>query len=331
MSDQDRPNQPSTGKTANDRVASPGSHSDQALGAPAAELEPSGALVGVPSPAHRPRRPVWTRPRLLIPGLVVLVMVIMGIVPQLFAGWFGHGNPQACQLALSAQGPSPGHPFGFDVQGCDLYSNVVYGARASIAIGLLTTAATLLIAVVLGTLAGYHGGWVDMLISRVMDIFFGFPALIGMIVVLSVWDRHDVFSISMMLTLFTWPPLTRVMRASVIETRALDFIEAARGVGVGVPRLLVRHVGLNAIGPVVVLAGLNIGAIITAEAALTFLGVGLQSPTISWGVQLNTAQQYYANSLHLLIFPSTFLTTTVLAFVMLGDGLRDALDPKLTA
>jgi oligopeptide transport system permease protein len=279
----------------------------------------------------RPRRVVWTRPILLVPALVVGLMVVMALAPQLFSGWFGHADPLACQLKMTSQGPSSGHPFGFDVQGCDLYANVVHGARASISIGLLTTAATLLIAVVLGTLAGYFGGWVDMLISRVMDIFFGFPALVGMIVILSVWNRHDVLSISAMLTLFTWPALTRVMRASVIETRSLDYVQAARGVGVGTVRLLVRHVGLNAIGPVIVLAGLNIGAIITAEAALTFLGVGLRSPTISWGVQLNTAQQYFATSPHLLIFPSLLLTITVLAFVMLGDALRDALDPKLTA
>ena len=316
--------------TTPDGGAPGGALSQEALGPSAGGIEPAGALLGVPVAPRRPRRVPWTRPRLLLPSVIVLLMVVMAIAPQLFAGWFGHGDPLACQLKLSSQGPRSGHPFGFDVQGCDVYANVVHGARASITIGLLTTAATLLVAVVLGTLAGYHGGWVDLLISRVMDILFGFPALVGMIVILSVWNRHDVFGISAMLTLFTWPPLTRVMRASVIETRGLDYIEAARGVGVSTPRLLVRHIGLNAIGPVVVLAGLNIGAIITAEAALTFLGVGLQSPTISWGVQLNTAQQYYASSPHLLIFPSIFLSVTVLAFVMLGDGLRDALDPKLT-
>ncbi len=329
MTDRQPPGQPSTGRPADAELTRDESPSSEALGRSADGIEPAGALLGVPVAPRRPRRVAWTRPRLLIPGVIVGLMVLMAIVPQLFAGWFGHGDPRVCQLKLSSQGPTTGHPFGFDIQGCDVYSNVIHGARASISIGLLTTAATLLIAVVLGTLAGYYGGVVDMLISRVMDVFFGFPALVGMIVILSVWDRHDVLGISAMLTLFTWPPLTRVMRASVIETRALDFIEAARGVGVGVPRLLVRHIGLNAVGPVVVLAGLNIGAIITAEAALTFLGVGLQSPTISWGVQLNTAQQYYASSPHLLIFPSIFLTLTVLAFVMLGDALRDSLDPKL--
>jgi oligopeptide transport system permease protein len=305
--------------------------SDNALGPAADGLEPAAALLGAPVVPGRPRRLVWTRPTLLLPALVVAFMVVIGLAPQLFAGWFGHGDPLECQLRMSSRGPSSGHPFGFDVQGCDLYANVVHGARPSISIGLLTTAATLLIAVVLGTVAGYFGGWVDMLISRVMDVFFGFPALVGMIVILSVWNRHDVLSISAMLTLFTWPGLTRVMRASVIETRSLDYVQAAVGVGVGTTRLLVRHVGLNAIGPVIVLAGLNIGAVITAEAALTFLGVGLQSPTISWGVQLNTAQQYLGGSPHLLVFPSLFLSVTVLGFVMLGDALRDALDPKLTA
>lgn len=286
-------------------------------------------FLGRTLPSSSSRRIPWTHPRILAPGLVVLAMTVIALVPQAFAGWFGNGDPMACDLARSAQGPAPGHPFGYDIQGCDLYANVVHGARASISIGLLTTVGTLAIALVLGTLAGYYRGWVDMLISRVMDVFFGFPALVGMIVLLAVWARHDVVSVSAMLILFMWPATTRIMRASVIETMGLDFIQAARGVGAGTWRIMLRHVGLNSVGPVIVLAGLNVGAIITAEAALTFLGVGLKSPTISWGVQLNTAQQYFAVNPHLLIFPSLFLSLTVLAFVMLGDALRDALDPKL--
>ncbi len=269
------------------------------------------------------------RPTFAIPAFVVLVFCAMAAFPQLFAGWFGHADPRDCNLAQSAAGPTSGHPFGFDVQGCDLYANTIHGARASISIGLLATLGTIVIAVVLGSLAGYLGGIVDTVISRLMDVMFGFPALVGMIVVLSAWNKHTVFSISAVLVLFAWPGLTRVMRASAMATANLDYVTAAQSIGAGPLRILTRHIGLNSIGPVAVLAGLNVGAIITAEAALTFLGVGLRSPTISWGVQLNEAERYFITDLHLLIFPALMLSATVLSFVLLGDALRDALDPKL--
>jgi oligopeptide transport system permease protein len=268
------------------------------------------------------------RPRVLVPLTGVLLFCLMAAVPQAFSGWFGHGDPRACSLADSALGPRTGHPFGFDIQGCDLYANVVYGTRNSLSIGLLTTALTLLVAVVLGSLAGYLGGITDMVISRVMDVFFGFPTLIGMIVVLQAFAVHSVLSVSLVLTLFSWPVLTRVMRAAVLETRGLDHITAARSIGAGCLRILLRHVMPNSITPVAVLASLNIGAVITAEAGLTFLGVGLKAPAISWGVQLNSAQQYFTEHLNLLVFPALFLSAAVLCLVLLGDALKHAFDPE---
>ncbi|MEW1779496.1 ABC transporter permease [Streptomyces sp. NPDC086777] len=268
------------------------------------------------------------RPRLLIPLTGVLLFCLMAACPQAFSGWFGHGDPRVCSLDNSALGPRAGHPFGFDIQGCDLYANVVHGTRNSLTIGLLTTALTLIVAVVLGSLAGYLGGVTDMVISRVMDVFFGFPTLIGMIVVLQAFAVHSVLSVSLVLTLFSWPVLTRVMRSAVLETRGLDYITAARSIGAGPVRILVRHVVPNSITPVAVLASLNIGAVITAEAGLTFLGVGLRAPSISWGVQLNSAQQYFTDHLNLLVFPALFLSAAVLCLVLLGDALKHAFDPE---
>lgn len=269
------------------------------------------------------------RPRFAIPAAMVLLLCLMAAVPQAFAGWFGHGDPRACSLGDSGLSPRTGHPFGFDIQGCDLYSNVVYGARNSITIGLLTTLITLAVAVVLGSLAGYLGGIVDALISRVMDVFFGFPVLVGMIVVLETFDVHSVLSVSLVLALFSWPVLTRIMRGSALAVRNLEYVTAARGLGAGRLRILAFHVVPNAIAPVAVLTSLNVGGVITAESALTFLGVGLKAPAISWGVQLNTAQQYFTAHLNLLIFPALFLSAAVLSFVLLGDCLRDTFDPKL--
>lgn len=289
------------------------------------------ALTGWTRTGARSRlaRDLLRRPRFVLPAAAVLLLCLVAAVPSAFAGWFGNGDPLNCTLGDGGTGPRAGHPFGFDIQGCDLYANVVYGARDSISIGLLTTAITLIVAVVLGSIAGYYGRYVDGVVSRVMDIFFGFPLLVGMIVVLEMFTVRSVFSVSLVLALFSWPGLTRIMRSSVLSTRNLEYVTAARELGAGSPRILVRHVIPNSIMPVAVLTSLNVGGIITAEAALTFLGVGLQAPSISWGVQLNTAQQYFTTHLNLLIFPALFLSIAVLSFVLLGDCLRDVFDPKL--
>lgn len=263
-------------------------------------------------------------------GLVVVILVVaMAVVPQAFAGWFGHGNPRQCNLLDSGLGAGPGHPFGTDIQGCDLYANVIYGARASVTIALLTTVGTLLLGILAGGLAGYLGGWPDAIISRLMDVFFGFPALVGMIVILQVLSVHNVLSVSAVLTVFGWPGLARVVRGSALATATSEYVAAVRGLGIGTARILLRHVLPNSVGPALALAGTNVGGIIAAESALTFLGVGLKTPAISWGVQLNNAQQYFPAHLNLLIFPSIFLTVTVLGFVLLADALRDAGDPVM--
>ncbi|MCL2553502.1 MAG: ABC transporter permease [Actinomycetia bacterium] len=286
-----------------------------------------------PAPA-RPAEPgtfsrLMRRPRFFLPLAMVVLLCAMAAVPSAFAGWFGHGDPHQCSLEHSGQGPTSGHPFGFDVQGCDLYSNVVHGARDSLSIGLLTTALTLVVAVVLGSLAGFFGSVTDMAISRLMDVFFGFPMLVGMIVVLETFSVHSILSVSLVLALFSWPVLTRIMRSSVLATRGLDYVTAARELGAGPLRILLRHVIPNAIMPVAVLTSITIGGVITAEASLTFIGVGLTAPSISWGVQLNSAQQYFTVHPGLLVFPALFLSLAVLSFVLLGDCLRDAFDPRL--
>lgn len=274
-------------------------------------------------------RDLRRNPIFVASGLVVLLMLAMSALPQLFAGWFGHGDPYVCNLQNSALAPMAGHPFGFDKQGCDLFANVMYGARASISVGLLVSASNLVIAVVAGTVAGYFGGIVDALISRVIDIFFGFPFILGALVILSVVPVRNVWTVSLILALFNWPALARLMRSTVIGIKDTEYVVAARAMGASDWRLTTRHIIPNAIAPVMVLVTLNIGGIIVAEAALTFLGVGLRSPAISWGLELSTAQSYFQSAPHLLLFPSLFLSLTVLAFILLGDAVRDALDPRL--
>jgi oligopeptide transport system permease protein len=261
--------------------------------------------------------------------LVILIMVAMAAVPHLFAGIFGHGDPRLCDLRFSGKGPASGHPFGYDIQGCDLYANVVYGARPSLTIGIASMSAITLLSIVLGLVSGFYGGFVDAVIARVSDVLFGFPFILGGIVILTSFPHRTVLTVTLVLVLFGWPSMTRVMRASVLATRNMDYVVSARGLGARDLRLLRKHILPNAVAPVLVLATLGVGALIVAEAGLTFLGVGLQLPSISWGLQLSGAQSYFNSEPHLLIFPALFLSLTVLSFVLAGDAIRDALDPKL--
>ncbi|GAA3585101.1 ABC transporter permease [Amycolatopsis ultiminotia] len=285
----------------------------------------SAAVEQVPARARDTRRGVpW---RLVLHALPVLVILAVAIAPEPLAGAFGNGDPHRCNLGNSRGGARNGHPFGFDEQGCDLWANVVHGTRSSVLIGLLVTAAIFVIAVLLGTLAAYYRGWVDTLISRVMDIVFGFPALVGMVIVLTMLGQRSVCTVSAVLALFSWPPMTRIMRGSALAVADRDFVRAASGYGAAGLRVMVRHVVPNSIAPVLVLASLAVGSVITAESALTFLGVGLRQPAISWGVQLNAAQLTFRQHPHLLLAPALFLSITVLSFVQLGEAIRRRLHP----
>lgn len=269
------------------------------------------------------------KPTFIASALMILFMAFIAAFPGPVAGLFGHGDPRFCALESSGAPPSAGHPFGFDLQGCDLYANVIYGARPSISIGLLTTLISFVAAAVLGVVAGYSGGWLDGIVSRLMDVFFGFPFILGAIIVLTAAPHRNVWTMALVLALFTWPTGTRLMRSSVLAVRASDYVLAARALGARPGRIMLRHIFPNAVAPLLVLSTLLVGGIIAAEASLTFLGVGLQLPAISWGLQLSVSQGYLEQYPHMLFFPALFLSLTVLAFILLGDALRDALDPKL--
>lgn len=283
---------------------------------------------GLPESGTSAWQELRRRPMFLFTVGCLVLLAVVAAVPGLFSGWFGHGDPRSCDLKQSAQGPSAGHPFGYDMQGCDLYANVIHGAGASIGIGLLATACSLAIALVLGCLAGMSGQIVDSVIARLTDVFLGFPFLLGAIVVLNSVTSRNVLTVALALALFGWAPMTRVVRASVRSAREADYVLMARTLGASEWHIVRRHVLPQILTPVLVIASITVGGVVVAEAGLTFLGVGMQSPSISWGLQLASAQSSFSANPHLLIAPGLFLSFTVFTMIAFGDTVRDALDPR---
>jgi len=271
-------------------------------------------------------RQLRRRPIFIISGMLILLLVLIAAWPGLFT----RVDPRSCNLADSLLRPSSEHWFGTDVQGCDYYARTIWGARVSITIGVLVTAASTLIAVVLGSIAGYYGGIIDSLIARLTDIWFAIPTILGGIVILrSVFSTRGLLQVSLVLIVLGWPTMLRLVRSAVMATKEMDYVDAARALGVPSFRIIRRHILPNAMAPVIVYASITVGVIISAEAALSFLGVGLQLPAISWGLMISVAQNRILTAPHLLLFPGAFLSVTVFSFILMGDALRDALDPRL--
>jgi len=264
-------------------------------------------------------------PLFIVSAVLMLIFGVMAAFPQLFTSQ----DPYDCQLSNSLERPSSAHWFGYDILGCDYYTRVIYGARVSMTIGLVVTIFAVIIALILGSLAGYYGGTIDTVIARTTDIVFGLPFVLGAIVILSVVSTRNLFWVSVVLILLGWTTMTRLMRSSVLGVRDMDYVKAAKALGASDFRLVTRHILPNSIAPMIVYATISIGIIISAEATLSFLGVGLQLPAISWGLMISDAQTRLLTSPHLLFFPGVFLSLTVLSFILMGDALRDALDPKL--
>jgi peptide/nickel transport system permease protein/oligopeptide transport system permease protein len=260
--------------------------------------------------------------------LLVLAVLSMAFAPQLWAST-SPNTSGACQLDNARVKPSAAHPFGFTNAGCDMWASIVWGAGKSVIVAILVTIGTLLMGVVLGTTAGWFGGFSDTIISRVTDVFFGLPFILGALVFLAIFPDRNVLTLTAVLTVLGWTSLTRVMRGSVIATKQKDYIDAARALGASDLFIMRKHVLTNSIAPVIVLGTIGLGSYIGAEATLTFLGVGYQRPTVSWGLLVDEGQNLaMAGFPHLLVIPAAFIVVTVLSFILLGDALRDALDPR---
>jgi ABC-type dipeptide/oligopeptide/nickel transport system permease subunit len=276
-------------------------------------------LSRVPPVTSRRARRRWD---VLVPGLVLLAVVLIALWPALVT----RADPERCALGRSLEGPSSGHPFGFSVFGCDYLAETVYASRTSLTIAVLTVAGTVLIALVLGSVAGFYGGWIDAVISRATDVWTAVPLLLGAIVVLSALRVRGVWTVALVLVVFGWPTMVRLQRASVQAAAAHEYVTAARALGAAPRRVLVRHVLPNAVRPLLSYASAYAGLVIGIEATLTYVGVGLQQPVLSWGQQLLQAQNRLSQAPH-LILPAAVLVVVVSCLVLLGQGLRRAADP----
>ncbi len=299
----------------------------------------------VTEPGHRdtgPGKPrsLWSdawrdlrrRPLFIVAGAVILLLVVVAVFPGLFTS----ADPYHKDLDHFREKPSGDAWFGYDTQGRDVYARVVYGARWSLLVGVAASVLTVLIGGFLGILAGYFGRKADGVLSRVAEIFFGLPFVLGAIVILNMVRSADirgalpiVGAVVLSIAVLSWPVAMRIMRSAAISAKQQDYVKAARALGASSTRVIFKHLLPNCLAPVLVYGTIALGAFIGAEATLSFLGIGLRDPAVSWGVMISDSRNYVRVAPHMLLFPAGFLTATVLAFVMLGDAVREALDPKL--
>jgi len=263
------------------------------------------------------------RPKFLVAAVLIGFVLVVAAFPALFtAADPGYADPNQSLLA-----PSAAHWFGTDLQGHDIYARTIYGARASITVGLGATLAVFVVGGALGALAGFYGGWLDAVISRVADVFFAIPLLLAAIVLMQVMHHRTVWTVIAILALFGWPQVARIARGGVLTVRGSDYVLAAKALGLSRFGILVRHAVPNAIGPVIAGSTIALGLFIVTEATLSYLGVGLPPSVVSWGGDINVDQIRLRAGSPILFYPAGALAITVLAFMIMGDVLRDALDP----
>lgn len=264
--------------------------------------------------------------RLAIAGLVIIAFIVVVAALADVIATQPHGLH--FDASQARQGPSARHWFGTDQLGRDVYSRVVHGARFSLMVGFSVTAIILIVGLTVGGIAGYFGGAIDSILSRIIDIFLAFPYLVWAIIIVVALGGGKL-AIIVAIASLAWVTVARLFRGSVISIRNAEYVEAARALGANNRRILTRHVLPNAVTPTLVYAFALIGATIISEAALSFLGLGVRPPEASWGLMIAEGRPLLQSEPHLVIFPGIALILTVMGFILLGDGLRDSLDPRL--
>ncbi|NMB45699.1 MAG: ABC transporter permease [Firmicutes bacterium] len=263
--------------------------------------------------------------RLAVLGLIVLVILC---IFSLLTSWIAPHDPAAIDLFNIQSPPSAEHWMGTDDLGRDTLTRLLYGSRITLVVALAATAIGVLVGVVLGGISGYYGGLIETLIMRFIDIMLSFPTLF-LLIILSAYMKTTVLGIVSIIGFTSWMGIARLVRGELLALKAKEFVEASHAIGAKDARIIFRHLIPNAMGPVIVAGTLNVGYAILYESSLSFLGVGIQPPAASWGNMLTNAQSYVMNAPWLAFWPGIFIFVTVLCFNFVGDGLRDALDPKL--
>jgi peptide/nickel transport system permease protein len=306
----------------------------------------SGAEHGAQIPAPKDEkgsRTLWgdawfrlRRNRMALTALTwILILTVAAVtadvwVPPLF------GSPTQIDTATAMQnrlqGPSLKHPMGTDDLGLDIFARVIYGARVSLTVGLVSVFISVMIGLFLGAISGYYGKWPDAVIMRVTDIFLAFPYILFSILVLSIIPQayRGMWPVIAVIGLLGWTSFARVFRSSILTVKENDYIDAAHALGASDSRIMFRHIMPNAIAPIIVYATISIGGAILTESALSFLGLGIQPPTPSWGAMIDAGKNYLTSNPGLVFWPGLAIVSTVVAFTLLGDGVRDALDVKMT-
>ncbi|MGA9350498.1 MAG: ABC transporter permease [Anaerolineae bacterium] len=271
----------------------------------------------------------------MVGGAIMIILILAAIGAPLLSKYITHYTPQKIELGSTLKpmgyqkSPNlPVHVLGTDELGRDVFTRIIYGCRVSLYISFLTVLVSLTVGTLVGATSGFYGGVIDNLLMRFVDIVYAIPGLF-LLILIAVVFRPGVTGMAFVLASLSWIGVSRLVRGEFLSLKARDFVDAARVVGAGNTRLILRHILPNATSPIIVAASLAIGNVILTETALSFLGMGVQPPTPSWGNMLTNAQQYLYRAPHLIVIPGVFIFITVLAGNLMGNGLRDALDPRL--
>jgi peptide/nickel transport system permease protein len=301
---------------------------DQATAPGRIEASPESTDVADLGAARPLRADIWRRFRRNRLAMVGLAFVVLLVLVAIFAPLIAPYGITERVSGQARQAPSLDHWFGTDNIGRDVFSRVVYGARVSLRIGILATAISLVIGLLMGAASGFFGGGTDTLVMRTTDVFLSVPYIVLAVAIATVVGRSEN-SIILIIGVIGWTSIARIVRASFLSLKRLEYVEAATALGFSRLRIIFRHILPNALQPIIIYGTIAIGSVVLTEAALSFVGVGPVDPTPAWGKMVAEAKSSLTNAPHMLFFPAGAIFLTVLSFVFVGDGLRDALDPKL--
>ncbi|MEX0169253.1 ABC transporter permease [Streptomyces sp. LMG1-1-1.1] len=295
----------------------------------------ASAAAGKPEKARSLWGDAWAdlrrNPYFLVSSVLIALLLLISAWPTLFTSASPTAGDLVHHFLSKPELSKVGSPewLGYDQQGRSVYARLIHGTSASVTVGIAVTAIVTVVGGIMGMISGYFGGLIDAVLSRLTDVFFGIPFLLGAMVVLQAFVERTVWVVVFALAFLGWTQITRVMRGAVITIKQADYVHAAKALGAGTTRILFRHILPNAMAPVIVVATIALGGYISAEATLSYLGLGLAAPTVSWGVDISAGVAQIRVAPHVLLWPSIMLSITVLAFIMLGEAVRNALDPKL--